>query len=112
MAFEIEWLKGAEVELDAEIAYVLEEFGFYAARKSFRRIMTDVGRLSMFPLMGEEYRGVTYKGCEVRKLPIRQVTVFYSPQTDRVTILAVWNNYQDPARIPDRIADAENDAAY
>ena len=27
MAFEVEWLKGAKDELDAELAYVLNEFG-------------------------------------------------------------------------------------
>ena len=107
MAFEIEWLKGAQNELDAEIAYVLETFGFIAARKSYLRIMDRVNRLSTFPLIGMIYPGVTYKGCEVRKLSIRQVTLFYSPQVDRVTILAVWNNYQNQAVIPLRLADPE-----
>lgn len=105
MAFEIEWLKGAQDELDAEIAYVLGEFGLLAARKAYLRIQTNVNRLETFPLIGTVYLGTTYKGCEVRKQVIRQVTVFYSPQPDRVTILAVWNNYQNPARIPDYLSD-------
>ena len=46
MAFEIEWLKGAQDELDGEIAYVLDEFGFYAARKSYLRIKEHVDRLA------------------------------------------------------------------
>lgn len=33
MASEIEWQESAEQEIDAEIAYVLDEFGFAAARK-------------------------------------------------------------------------------
>lgn len=107
MAFEIEWLKGAQDELDAEIAYVLDEFGFYTARKAYMNIMDHVSRLSMFPLIGTHYPGVLYKGYEVRKLPIRQVTLFYSPQADRVTILAVWNNYQDPTNIPSRLTPSE-----
>ena len=107
MAFEIEWLKGAQDELDGEIAYVLGEFGFYAARKSYQRIKGHVERLAAFPLIGSVYPGLTYNGCEVRKLPIKQVTVFYSPQPDRVTILAVWNNYQYPNRIPPRLLDLE-----
>lgn len=106
MAFKIEWLKGAQDELDAEIAYVLKEFGFYAARKAYLRIMEHVSHLSTFPLIGTHYPGVTYKGFEVRKLPIRQITLFYSPQTDRVTILAVWNNYQDPSRVSIRLASS------
>ena len=104
MVFEIEWLKGAQNELDAEIAYVCGEFGFSAARKAFLQIKTHVSRLETFPQIGAIYPNLTYKGCEVRKLVIRHVTVFYSPQTDRVTILAICNNYQNPARIPDRLS--------
>jgi plasmid stabilization system protein ParE len=107
MAFEIEWLRGAQDELDAEIAYVLGEFGLFAARKAYQRIKTNVNRLETFPLIGSIYPNLTYKGCEVRKLVIRQVTVFYSPQPDRVTILAVWNNFQNPARIPNRLSTPE-----
>ena len=43
----------------------------------------------MTNLIGTVYSGLTYRGCEVRKLSIKQVTVFYSPQPDRVTVLAV-----------------------
>lgn len=59
------------------------------------------------PRIGEQYEGATYKGCEVRKIAIRQITVFYSPQSDKVTILAVWNNYQDPNSIPYRLSELE-----
>jgi plasmid stabilization system protein ParE len=106
MAFEIEWLKGAQDELNAEIAFVLGEFGLFAARKAYQRIKTNVNHLENFPLIGIVYPGTTYKGCEVRKLVIRHVTVFYSPQPDRVTIIAIWNNYQNSTRIPDRLSNS------
>ena len=99
MAFEIEWLEGAQNELDAEIAFVLNEFGFKAAQK--------VNCLATFPLIGTIYPKLTYKDFEIRKFVIRQVIVFYSPQPDRVTILALWNNYQNPANIPYRLSDLE-----
>ena len=98
MAFEIEWLESAEREFDAEMSYVLKEFGFAAARNAYLRD---------FPLIGTVYPGVTYHGCEIRKLPIRQVTVFYSPQADKVTILAVWNNRKDPSSIDYRLLDED-----
>lgn len=79
MAFEIEWLQSAQNELDAEIEYVLGKFGFSAAQKAYRRIIDDVDRLASFPHIGVQHEGATYKGCEVRKINIRQVTVFYSP---------------------------------
>ena len=107
MVFEIEWLRGTQRELDAEIEYVLGRFGFRAARKTYRRIMDNVEQLASFPHIGAQHEGVAYKGCEVRKIIIRQVTVFYSPQPDKVTILAVWNNYQDPNNIPYRLSELE-----
>ena len=107
MAFEVEWLKGAKDELDAELTYVLNEFGFLSAQKTYRRITEYVNRLSIFPQMESVYPDLTFRGCEVRKLPIRQLTLFYSPQADRVTILAVWNNYQDPERMFLRLVNPE-----
>ena len=100
MAFEIEWLKSAQGDLDSEIGYVYRKFGYKAAEKAFRWIQDDVNKLSSFPFLGEHYDGATYNGFEIRKLVIHQVTVFYSPQTDRVIVLGVWNNYQDPGYIP------------
>jgi len=108
MAFEIEWLESAERELDAEIAYVLENFGFTAAHKAYLRLHKHVSQLADFPLIGTIYQGVTYKGCEIRKLPIRQITLFYSPQTDKVTILAVWNNYKDAGYIGFRLSEEDS----
>ena len=107
MAFEIEWLESAEREFDAEMSYVLKEFGFAAARNAYLRLQQHVGQLADFPLRGTVYPGVTYHGCEIRKLPIRQVTVFYSPQADKVTILAVWNNRKDPSSIDYRLLDED-----
>ena len=107
MAFEIEWLESAERDLDAEIAYVLEEFGFEAARKAYLHLQKHVGQLAGFPLIGSVYEGVTYQGCEIRKLPIRQVTVFYSPQADKVTVIAVWNNYKNPDSIDSRLLEED-----
>ena len=107
MAFEIEWLESAQNELDAEIAFVLNEFGFKAAQKAYLRIQAHINCLATFPLIGTIYPKLTYKDFEIRKFVIRQVIVFYSPQPDKVTILALWNNYQNPANIPYRLSDLE-----
>lgn len=105
MALKIEWLEDAERDLDVEIDYVYREFGIKAAQKAFRRISDDVNILATFPLIGSEYEEVTYQGHEIRKLPIHQVTVFYSPQPDKVMILAIWNNSQNSADIQSHLAN-------
>ena len=48
MAFDIEWLESAERELDAEIAYVLDEFGFEAARKAYLHLQKHVNHLAVW----------------------------------------------------------------
>ena len=67
----------------------------------------EIEWLASFPHIGVQHESATYKGCEVRKIIIRQVTVFYSLQPDKVTILAIWNNYQDPDNIPYRLSELE-----
>ena len=61
MAFEIEWLKDAQNELDAEIAFVLNEFGFKAAQKAYLRIQDHINCLTTFPQIGTLYPELTYK---------------------------------------------------
>ena len=68
MASEIEWLESAEQELDAEIAYVLDEFGYAAARKAYLHLQKHVSHLADFPLIGMVYPGVTYHGCQEKSI--------------------------------------------
>lgn len=107
MASEIEWLESALKDLDKEIEYVNNEFGYLVAQKVYQKIMDHIGLLASFPQMGMKYEDMTFKGYEVRKLPIQQLTVFYSQQDNKVTVLAVWNNYQDSDNIPSFLAGLE-----
>ncbi len=100
MAFEIAWLESARRELDAEIEYVYSEFGEDSARRARTKIKEAVDPLDTFPDSGMRCDGFMYHGHEVRMIHVRQLTVFYSfDEISLVTILAVWNNYQDPAKI-------------
>ena len=100
MAWEIEWLESAQEELDREIDYVIREFGYLAAQNAYNRIKNSIYHLACFPRIGLSYPGITFRGFEVRKLHLKHITVFYSPQVDRITILAIWNNAMDSERIP------------
>lgn len=100
MAFEIGWLESARKELDAEIEYVYNEFGKSSARRAQIKIKEAIAPLDTFPYSGMLCKGFRYCGHEVRMVHVRQVTIFYSfDEISLVTILAVWNNYQDPDRI-------------
>lgn len=100
MAFEINWLESARTELDAEIEYVYSEFGETSAKNAYTKILEFVDNLDTFPKSGVHCKGYLYNGHEVRALRVKQVTIFYSfDEEAEVTILAVWNNYQDPEKI-------------
>lgn len=100
MAFEINWLESARTELDAEIEFVYSEFGETSALNAYTNILEFVDNLDTFPKLGVECKGYLYRGHEVRALHVKQVTIFYSyDEESEVTILSVWNNYQDPEKI-------------
>ena len=49
-----------------------------------------------------------YRGHEVRMIHVRQLTIFYSfDGKSLVTILAVWNNYQDPNKINELLSSKQ-----
>ena len=77
MVFEIEWLRGAQRELDAEIEYVLGRFGFGAARKTYRRIMDNVEQLASSPPVSESNMKVQHtKVVKFERLPFDKLPFF------------------------------------
>jgi len=46
-------------------------------------------------------------GHEVRVLHIRQISLIYSFDNEVVTLIAVWNNYQNPDRLNEVISSRE-----
>ena len=107
MVSEIEWLKSAQADFDNEIGYVFEEFGFQVARDVYYAIYNHIQRLARYPKIGTLYESLTYLGNEVRKLPTRQVTIYYSPQPGKVTMLAVWNNRRNPEALSRHLSDVQ-----
>lgn len=108
MAFKIGWLESARSELDAEIEYVYSEFGEDSARRARTKIKEVVDPLDTFPNYGMRCDDFMYYGHEVRMIHVRQLTIFYSfDGKSLVTILAVWNNYQDPNKINELLSSKQ-----
>jgi hypothetical protein len=74
MVFEIEWLRGAQRELDAEIEYVLGRFGFGAARKTYRRIMSN--SLPHSPISESNMKVQHTKVVKFERLPFDKLPFF------------------------------------
>ena len=92
MAYKYRWLSPALDDLSQEVGYVLHEFGIMAARKAEANVREGVEMLCSFPNIGIRYEGLLYKGCEVRMLRLRQISIAYSLQGDTITLIAIWNN--------------------
>lgn len=96
MAYKYRWLQQALDDMSKEIGYVLSEFGIEAARHAETRIHNGIRQLCLFPNSGVRYECMFYNGNQVRILPIRQISIIYCVEDSLITIIAVWNNFQNP----------------
>lgn len=107
MAYKYRWLTEALDEMSNEIEYVVKEFGLRAARRVERRVHEGVLQLCEFPYSGIRYEDVLYRGQEVRVLHIKQISLIYSFDNEMITLIAFWNNYQNPERLDEVIDSRE-----
>lgn len=108
MAYKYRWLTEALDDMSNEIDYVAKEFGLRTAKRVESRVHEGVLQLCQFPYSGVRYEeDVFYNGHEVRVLHIRQISLIYSFDNEMITLIAVWNNYQNPDRLNEVINSRE-----
>ena len=108
MAYKYRWLIEALDDMAQEIEYVRDEFGLRAARQTENKVREGVQQLCQFPFSGVRYEeDVVYKGQEVRVLHLRQISVIYSIENEIITLIAIWNNYQNSDKLNDIIKTRE-----
>ena len=108
MAYKYRWLSEALDDMAHEIEYVRDEYGLRAARQTESKVREGVQQLCQFPYSGVRYEeNVVYKSHEVRVLHLRKISVIYSIEDEMITLIAVWNNYQNPNRLNDIIKTRE-----
>lgn len=100
MAYNYRWLSEALDDMSNEIDHVVREFGLKAAKHLENRVHERVLQLCELPNSGVRYDEVLlYHGHEIRVLHIRQISLIYSFDEEIITLIAVWNNYQNPNRL-------------
>ena len=104
MACNYRWLDKALDDMSQEIGYVFSQFGVKAAQRAEARIHDGVRQLCQFPNSGVRYEEMSYKGSPVRILHLRQISLIYAVEDELITIIAVWNNFQNPDHLRDVIA--------
>ena len=99
MAYKYRWLSQALDDMSNEIEYVAKKFGMRAARRMESRVHEGVHQLCQFPYSGVCYEDVLYNGQEERVLHMKQISLIYSFDNETITLIALWNNYQNPERL-------------
>ena len=99
MAFEVVWHPSAQIDLVEVTDYIYQNYGWSAAKEFFDEVKDRVDDLSVFPELGYEYEGMTYKGKAVRALCVRQDTIVYVVEEKQITVVVFWDNRQNPARL-------------
>ena len=108
MAYKYRWLSQALDDMMHEIEYVREEFGLKAAQRTESKVREGVHQLCEFPYSGVRYEeDLLFDGHEVRVLPLRQISVIYRVEDEMITLIAIWNNYQNPNRLNEIIQTRE-----
>jgi len=100
MAYKYRWLAQALDDMAQELEYVSREFGLRAARKTESKVREGVHQLCRFPFSGVRYEDdVLYNSHEVRVLHMKQISVIYCVEDETITLIAIWNNNQNPERL-------------
>lgn len=91
---ELRWLTFASEQLQADMEYVVENFGEMTARKSFRRILDAVGELRKYPDKGIWDKKFSTSEYRVRHLNIGPNKVFYLIDDKEIVVIAVMHYRQ------------------
>lgn len=93
MALKIHWTKRASVNYLKTIIYLEEEWGLQSAKKFAGKTNSVVDILQTFPELGKPlFR-------DIRTFVIvKQITLFYKVESNRLILLHFFNNYQHPGK--------------
>ena len=95
MALTIYWSKKADEKFDQVIKYLVDEWGENVTRAFVRKVYDFLDILSEFPEIG------TVENIE-RKIRgfviVKQLTVFYKIQKEKIVLLDFFDNRQNPKR--------------
>jgi plasmid stabilization system protein ParE len=95
MALEIVWTKTADKKFDKILAYLSEEWGDNVTSSFVKKVYDFLDILSEFPEIGTiEHKEKGIRGFVI----IKQVSVFYIIQKNKIILLNFFDNRQSPKR--------------
>ena len=95
MALTIVWSRRATLKFDQIISYLVAEWGEQSAKDFVLKVFEFLQILSEFPEIGSlENKGKNIRGFTI----VKQVTMFYKVNNDKIFILLFFNNRQNPKK--------------
>ena len=95
MALEIVWTKTADKKFDKILDYLSKEWGENVTSSFVKKVYDFLDILSEFPEIGT----IEHEEKEIRGFVIiKQVSIFYSIQKNKIIILNFFDNRQSPKR--------------
>lgn len=99
----IEWTEGAYQDYDELLAYLVGTFGINTAIDFQAQLDKSIAVLRDFPFAGVFEHYNSKRNIEYRSLSCRQYKIVYTPMSDRVVIVSLWNNRQNPVGLRYRL---------
>ena len=97
MALNIVWTHRASRNLEAILEYLVKEWGDVSTKKLIKDVYDFLDLLVEFPEIGS----IENKEKEIRVFTlVNQLNIFYRITTDKIIILGLFNNRQNPAKRP------------
>ncbi len=95
MALDIYWSKRADKKFDKIIGYLDEEWGEAVTKAFVKKVYDFIDILIEFPEIGSiEHAERNIRGFVI----VKQLTLFYKIQDDKIILLNFFDNRQNPKR--------------
>ena len=101
----VEWTEGAYQDYDEILAYLIREFGVNTASDFQAKLDPNIAVLREFPYAGVSEFYNSKRNIEYRSLSCQLYKIVYAPLPDRVVIVSLWNNRQNPIGLRYRLDD-------
>ena len=92
----VEWTEGAYQDYDEILAYLISEFGVNTAADFQAKLDQNIAVLREFRFAGVSEFYNSKRNIDYRSLSCQQYKIVYAPLPDRVVIVSLWNNRQNP----------------
>lgn len=99
MALKFEFHPEARLDLIEQLDYVQQKFSHRDSERALAGVMEGITQLCDYPDSGILMTDVYYNNNEVRILHLRQLSIVYTHDEEKLYVVCIWNNYRNPARL-------------